>query len=303
MLKLNKGYFYLFLTVFFFSTYEVVGRTLTNLVNPYQLNFVRFFIGGLILLPIALKNIKSNNIRMTWQDFLLLVLIGLTNVVFSMSFLQLGINMTSASLSAVIFSSNPLFVMIVASFVLGEKLNSTKIYGLILGIIGLVIVFYKQLNVGGNHLVGIILLVLSSITYGIYTVIGKKFTVKYDSVVMNSFSFIIGSLMLLPILLYNKYPVFNLPLKAIPQMLYLTVFVTGIAYYTYFLGLSSVNTGVGSMVFFAKPVLASIIASIFLSEKITIQLVIGTIVILIGIFIVQKDNIAIFSRKNADEET
>ncbi|MGF7396427.1 DMT family transporter [Thermoanaerobacterium thermosaccharolyticum] len=302
MLKLNKGYFYLFLTVFFFSTYEVVGRTLTNLVNPYQLNFVRFFIGGLILLPIALKNIKSKNIRMTWQDFLLLVLIGLTNVVFSMSFLQLGINMTSASLSAVIFSSNPLFVMIVASFVLGEKLNSTKIYGLILGIIGLVIVFYKQLNVGGNHLVGIILLVLSSITYGIYTVIGKKFTVKYDSVVMNSFSFIIGSLMLLPILLYNKYPVFNLPLKAIPQMLYLTVFVTGIAYYTYFLGLSSVNTGVGSMVFFAKPILASIIAAIFLSEKITTQLVIGTIVILIGILIVQKDSIIIFSRKNADEE-
>lgn len=299
---MNKGYFYLFLTVLFFSTYEVVGRTLTNLVNPYQLNFVRFFIGGLILLPIALKNIKSKNIRMTWQDFLLLVLIGLTNVVFSMSFLQLGINMTSASLSAVIFSSNPLFVMIVASFVLGEKLNSTKIYGLILGIIGLVIVFYKQLNVGGNHLVGIILLVLSSITYGIYTVIGKKFTVKYDSVVMNSFSFIIGSLMLLPILLYNKYPVFNLPLKAIPQMLYLTVFVTGIAYYTYFLGLSSVNTGVGSMVFFAKPVLASIIASIFLSEKITIQLVIGTIVILVGILIVQKDNIALFSSKNADEE-
>lgn len=300
---MNKGYFYLFLTVLFFSTYEVVGRTLTNLVNPYQLNFVRFFIGGLILLPIALKNIKSKNIRMTWQDFLLLVLIGLTNVVFSMSFLQLGINMTSASLSAVIFSSNPLFVMIVASFVLGEKLNSTKIYGLILGIIGLVIVFYKQLNVGGNHLVGIILLVLSSITYGIYTVIGKKFTVKYDSVVMNSFSFIIGSLMLLPILLYNKYPVFNLPLKAIPQMLYLTVFVTGIAYYTYFLGLSSVNTGVGSMVFFAKPVLASIIASIFLSEKITIQLVIGTIVILIGILIVQKDNLTFFSSENADEET
>lgn len=83
---MNKGYFYLFLTVFFFSTYEVVGRTLTNLVNPYQLNFVRFFIGGLILLPIALKNIKSKNIRMTWQDFLLLVLIGLTNVVLACLF-------------------------------------------------------------------------------------------------------------------------------------------------------------------------------------------------------------------------
>ncbi|WHE06407.1 EamA family transporter [Thermoanaerobacterium thermosaccharolyticum] len=43
--------------------------------------------------------------------------------------------MTSASLSAVIFSSNPLFVMIAASILLNEKLNPAKIYGLILGVI------------------------------------------------------------------------------------------------------------------------------------------------------------------------
>ncbi|WP_269318733.1 MULTISPECIES: EamA family transporter [Thermoanaerobacterium] len=49
--------------------------------------------------------------------------------------LQIGINMTSASLSAVIFSSNPLFVMIAASILLNEKLNPAKIYGLILGVI------------------------------------------------------------------------------------------------------------------------------------------------------------------------
>ncbi|MDE4542147.1 DMT family transporter [Thermoanaerobacterium sp. R66] len=299
---MNRGYIYLIITVLFFSTYEVVGRMLTGIVNPLQINFIRFFIGGLILLPVAIKNIKSKNLRIAFKDFWLLVLIGLTNVVFSMSFLQIGINMTSASLSAVIFSSNPLFVMITASILLNEELNRTKIYGLIFGVIGLVIVFYKQLISGGNHITGIVFLVLSSIMYGVYTVLGKKFTVKYDSVVMNSLSFIIGSLLLIPLLLYNKYPVFNLPLKAIPQMLYLTVFVTGIAYYTYFLGLSNVNTGVGSMVFFAKPILASIIAAIFLSEKITIQLVIGTIVILIGILIVQKDNITIFSNKNADEE-
>ncbi|SNX55190.1 DMT family transporter [Thermoanaerobacterium sp. RBIITD] len=299
---MNRGYIYLIITVLFFSTYEVVGRTLTGIVNPVQINFIRFFIGGLILLPIAIKNIKRKNLHITLQDFTLLVFIGLTNVVFSMSFLQIGINMTSASLSAVIFSSNPLFVMIAASLILNEKLDSAKIYGLILGIIGLVIVFYKQLMSGGNHLTGIVLLVLSSIMYGVYTVLGKKFTVKFDSVVMNSFSFIIGSLLLMPLLLYNRYPIFSLPAKAVPQMLYLTVFVTGIAYYTYFLGLSSVNTGVGSMVFFAKPILASIIAAIFLSEKITIQLVIGTIVILIGILIVQRDNIALFSSKNADEE-
>lgn len=285
---MNKGYIYLIITVIFFSTYEVVGRTLTGLVNPYQLNFIRFLLGGLILLPAALSSIKKKNIKFTVRDILLLILIGLINVVFSMSFLQLGINMTSASLAAVIFSSNPLFVMVAATIFLGEKLNTVKIFGLLLGIIGIVIVFYKQLSLSGNYTTGIIFLVLSSITYGLYTVLGKKYTIKSDSVVMNSFSFIIGSLLLLPILIFNHFPIVNIPLKALPQMLYLTVLVTGIAYYTYFLGLSYVDTGAGSMVFFAKPILASIFAAIFLSEKITIELVIGTIIILMSVLIVQK---------------
>ncbi|AFK87266.1 MULTISPECIES: DMT family transporter [Thermoanaerobacterium] len=82
---MNRGYIYLIVTVLFFSTYEVVGRTLTGIINPLQINFIRFFIGGLILLPVAIKNIKSKNLHIALKDFWLLVLIGLTNVVFSMS--------------------------------------------------------------------------------------------------------------------------------------------------------------------------------------------------------------------------
>lgn len=106
---MNKGFIYLIITVIFFSSYEVVGRMLTGLVNPYQLNFVRFLIGGLLLLPLAINHIKNKKIKLTVKDMLYISLIGLVNVVLSMSFFQIGINATKASLAAVIFSSNPLF--------------------------------------------------------------------------------------------------------------------------------------------------------------------------------------------------
>ncbi|SHF17075.1 Permease of the drug/metabolite transporter (DMT) superfamily [Caldanaerobius fijiensis DSM 17918] len=286
-LTMNKGFIYLTITLIFFSSYEVVGRMLTNLVNPYQLNFIRFLIGGLLLLPLAVYHIKNKKIKLAIKDMLYISLIGLVNVVLSMSFFQIGINATKASLAAVIFSSNPLFVIISAHFILKENLNLEKILGLIIGIAGLVIVFYKDLNISKSYTYGIIMLILAAITYGIYTTMGKKFSQKTDSVIMNSLSFIIGSLLLLPILLIKHYPIFYVPYKALLPMAYLTFFVTGIAYYTYFVGLMYMDAGVGSMIFLIKPILASLLAWMLLSEKISMQFAIGTLVILAGIAIVQ----------------
>lgn len=288
---------------YFFSSYEVVGKTLAGFVNTYQLNFIRFFFGGLILLPLAIKRIQKKKIRLSKRDIAYVAMIGIINVVVSMSCLQLGINITrKASLAAVIFSSNPLFVVLSAYFILNERLNVQKVLGLIIGIGGIVIVFYKDLAIGKDYIKGIILLILSAITYGIYTTMGKKFTQQSDSIIMNSFSFLFGSIFLLPIILVNHFPLFSMPIKALLPMVYLTFFVTGIAYYTYFLGLTYINAGVGSMIFFIKPILASVFASIFLSEKISINLILGTLVILLGIIIVQfsdKGSSKILSKNHA----
>ncbi|WP_271628731.1 DMT family transporter [Caldicellulosiruptor sp. DIB 104C] len=299
---MEKGILYLMITLIFFSSYEVVGKTLAGMVNPYQLNFIRFFFGGLILLPIAIKNLQDKKIKLSKRDIFFLALIGIVNVVISMSCLQLGINITKkASLAAVIFSSNPLFVALSAHFILNERLNIRKIIGMIIGIGGIVIVFYKDLIIGKDFIKGILLLILSAITYGVYTTMGKKFTQRSSSIIMNSFSFLFGSIFLLPIILLKRFSLFSMPLKAIFPMFYLTFFVTGIAYYTYFLGLTYTSAGAGSMIFFLKPILASIFASIFLSEKISINLILGTLVILLGIGIVQfadKKSLKILSKEH-----
>jgi len=286
----NKAFFYLGITILFFSSYEVVGRTLTGIVNPFQVIFLRFLIGGIFLLPFALITLRKRALNLSLNDLFSLFLLSLINVVISMCLLQIGINQTKASLAAVVFSSNPLFVVLSAYFFLKEPLTFHKVLGLAIGLIGLFLTFYKDLNIDPSYTYGIIALIFSALTYGIYTAFAQKVTQKIDNLVMNSLSFLIGSLLLLPILLINQQPIFSLPEKAWIPILYLGVFVTGVAYYTYFKGLSLTNAGSGSMIFFVKPVLASFLAWVFLSEKITSHLILGGITILIGIFLAQKEN-------------
>jgi drug/metabolite transporter (DMT)-like permease len=282
----KNGYLCIINTVLLFSTYEVVSKTLVGKIDPFQVNFIRFLLGGIILFLFLLY---KRDLKIDRKEILVIVLVGFINVVVSMNLLQLSLYMkgAQASLCAVIFSSNPIFVSIFAYFLDKEKFNPVKLGGLIFGILGIVIVFYDKLNIDSIDVRSPIYALLSAVFYGLYTVLGRKQAVKIGSLKMNSYSFIAGSLLLLPVLLIVKGTnVIQFDYSGAVQVIYLAVFVTGIAYLTYFKGLSVLGAGKGSMVFFIKPALASGIAIVFLKEQPSIYLASGTILILAAIILV-----------------
>ncbi|MGB9793063.1 MAG: DMT family transporter, partial [Thermacetogeniaceae bacterium] len=135
----KKGAALLLVTVFFFSTFEVVSRTLKGQVSPLQLNFLRFFGGGLVLLPFALKDLRGRGVKLRLADIGALLLVGGLNVGVSMTLLQFGIDLSSASIAAVVFSSNPLAVSLAAALMLGESLTWQKFCGVVLGFLGVLV--------------------------------------------------------------------------------------------------------------------------------------------------------------------
>lgn len=285
-MSLRNGYLYVINTVLLFSTYEVVSKTLVGKMDPFQVNFIRFLLGGIILFLFLLY---KGDLRLGRKELLAVTAVGFINVVISMSLMQLSLYMkgAQASLSAVIFSSNPIFVSIFAYFWDKEKFNRIKAAGLILGILGIVVIFYEKLNIASMDFRSPIFALLSAVFYALYTVLGRKQAVKIGSLKMNAYSFVAGSLLLLPIMLFIKGPnVFQFDYSGTLQIIYLSVFVTGIAYLTYFKGLSIIGAGKGSMVFFIKPVLASIIAIVFLKEQPSVFLAAGTLLILVSIVLV-----------------
>jgi drug/metabolite transporter (DMT)-like permease len=275
-----KGYILLGVTIFMFSTLEVVTSTLKGLINPLQLTFLRFLIGGIVLLPLVIKKRE----KLLAKDLVFFLSLGILNILVSMGSLQLAINLGKASTAAILISSNPIFVLLFSSILLKEKVNFNKIACMVLGIVGISLIIYKG-NVGGDTVVSLALAVVASVTFGLYTVLGKLKSEGVSTITMICYSSIFGSLLYLPILLLNDIPLFYIPQGTILKILYLGVFLSGIAYITYIEALKILTASKGAMVFFLKPVISSMLAIVFLGESLSFKTAAGMLIVLAGVSI------------------
>lgn len=296
---MKKGYLYIAITTILFSSMEIMLKSISHTFNPIQLTFERFFIGGLILLPFAIKSLKSKNISINKEDIKQFIFLGFMCVVVSMIFYQLAITHTKASVVAVIFSCNPVFIMLFAYIFLKEKIHSHNIISLILEIVGIIIII-NPLSIKLSP-IGLTLTLFAALTFALYGVLGKKITGKFGGEVVTCFSFIFGSCEMLILILIghitsvsslltsiNLDNFANVPLftgynmSNILSVIYVYVFVTGLGYASYFKSMEETSANTTSLVFFFKPVLSPILAFIFINEFIPINMIVGIIFIVIG---------------------
>jgi drug/metabolite transporter (DMT)-like permease len=284
---MKKNFVFVFAAAFLFGTMEVALKLAGSTFNPIQLTFLRFFIGGLCLLPFAIKDLKKRNCKLITGDWIYLFLLGFVNICVSMVLFQLGVMQTNANLAAIIISINPIFTMLFAQFLVNEKLTGKKVLVLILNIVGLIIVANPvSLYNGKSNIYGILLTFFAAVTFGFYTALGKKRIAKIGGFTQNSFSFILGSLTLLCYLLISRQPVLDgISVSSLPILLYIAIFVTALGYFFYLKAIELAGPSKASITFFIKPILAPIIAFIVLHEAISVNLVVGVLFVLIGSFI------------------
>jgi drug/metabolite transporter (DMT)-like permease len=282
--KMKKGYLYILLTAFAFSTMELAGKMISNQINPYQMTFIRFLIGGLVLLPFAIKDIKKNNIKLAVGDFIYFLLTGTLCVAIGMCIFQLAVFYTKASTVAIVFSTNPIFTVPFAYLILKEKVTKTTILSLCFSLLGILAILNPfSLNVDYR---GILLALLSAVIFSLYCVIGKLRIAKYGSYVSNCFTFLFGDAVLFIGLLVFQVPIISgINQSNIFQILYLGIVVTGFGYVFYFLAMKETSAIIASTVFFIKPMLAPILALLILHESIPFNTIIGMGFILIGSYL------------------
>lgn len=296
---MKKGYLYIILTTIIFSTMEIALKLVSATFNPIQLTFTRFFIGGLFLIPFAISTLRKKKSSVSSGDLWYFAFLGLLGIVVSMVLYQLAVLNTKASVVAVLFSCNPVFVTILAFFILKEAIHKKHVIASILEVIGTVIII-NPLNTKLSIL-GITLTIVSTLTFALYGVYGKKMCAKYGGVVVTCFGFLFGSLEMLALIglshialiadwfssqglqMFSKIPLFGgYSLHALPIMVYICIINTGIGYACYFKSMEETSAQTTSLVFFFKPILAPILALIILQESIPFNMLIGILFILFG---------------------
>lgn len=283
----KKSIIYIILTAFFFGTMEVASKMAGVSFNATQLVFIRFLIGGVMLLPFAIKDLKKKNYKLTAGDAGYLLVLGIVCVCISMAMLQYGVKRINANLASIIICMNPLFTMIFAHFIVHEKFTRRKALVLAISFIGLLIVVNPATVLQGTvDGVGLLITFTAAVSFGLYTALGKLRLAKLGGMVQNSFSFLMGAGVLLVIMLFTGVPVTEgVSLQTLPMLLYLGIFVTGAGYYCFLKAIGMAGPSNASLAFFIKPVLAPFISLIVLQEPITLNFVIGVVVILLGSYI------------------
>lgn len=279
---MKKAYIYVVLTAILFGTMEVACKVAGNHLDPFQLTFLRFAIGGLILLPFAIVELRKSHVKLTVKDLAMLAGVGILGVPISMVFFQLGIMYSNAATASVLISINPLFTMIFAHFFANEKLNRYKAIVLAIGFVGLIFMIKPWNMQEGNTVIGMVYMMLAAIFFGAYTVAGKVSVQKMGIMAQTSISFILGSLILLIIILITGKPVIEGVSENILLVLYAGIFVTGIGYFCYFMAIKASDASTGSLAFFIKPAIAPVMAVIFLKETILWNMYAGIACILIA---------------------
>ena len=105
MKRSYSGYLYIVLCAVIFSTMEVMLKTVHGVFAPMQITCLRFLIGGLLLIPFALRSMKKKGAAFTRADAGFFALTGFLCVAFSMVLYQMAVTYTKASVVAIIFSS------------------------------------------------------------------------------------------------------------------------------------------------------------------------------------------------------
>lgn len=296
---MKKGYLFIAITTLLFSSMEIALKFVAGQFNPIQLTFSRFFVGGLVLLPFALHMLHKKQIRLRASALPGFALLGFIGIFISMTLYQLAVLYTKASAVAVLFSSNPLFVTLFAFLLLREPISKHQVAGLVLDVIGILIIinpFNTQLDPRG-----VCFVLLSTLLFSLYGVLGKKKCREYGGLVVTCFGFLFGSLEMAAVALlshldsvagflsahgldlFANIPFFSGYTPAnLPVILHIFIGVTGIGFACYFMSMEVSSAGQTSLVFFFKPALAPLLAFLILHEEIPPLMLLGIGFILCG---------------------
>lgn len=276
-------YIWVLLTALAFGTMEIALKLGGSAFSAMQLTFLRFIIGGLFLLPFAIHDLHKRQYKLTKRDIGTLFCLGFINIVISMTLFQLSVMHTNANLAAVLISFNPIITMVLAHFIVHEHFTKKRAAVLAICVTGLLFVANPLHLATGNEPIGILMGIGAATAFALNTVLSRKHIGRLGGLTINSFSFILGALMELVLLIAFGEPIFdNISTETLPLLAYVSLVVTGFGYFCFMRAIKNGGASTASYAFFIKPIIAMILAALILGEAITWNIVLGIALIVGG---------------------
>lgn len=252
------------------STAFVSIKIGVNYAGPIQLAGLRFMLAGILVLPF-LRNFRQNSLEI-WKNKYQLLKISLFQTFGLYSLFHVGVNMVSASVSALIVGAGPLFIGILASIINNEKMTRRKAVAIAIGFSGIAVIAIGRM--GGMlkaeaSWLGIGILLLSNISGSTGNILISKTKIPVHPLFQNAFQMFIGGLALYLFSFILETGHFKLqPIEFYYALLWLGIIAAGgFSLWFIVLNMPGIKVSEISIWKFILPVLGAILAWIILPDE------------------------------------
>ncbi|MET3942160.1 drug/metabolite transporter (DMT)-like permease [Paenibacillus sp. PvP094] len=240
----------------------------------------RLYISVIIMLPfVPWKALLIS--KMNKKDW---VTVGVAGLFLGLHFLfwMESLVHTSVASSMVILSLQPLFVMMGSYFMFREQNSMLTIFSLIAALIGSIIIAWGDLGISREAILGDGLSLLGTILVSAYMLAGQKVSRKIDSNLYSILVFFLGGTVMLVYCLFNQIPIVGYRSSDWTYFLLLAVIPTIFGQNIFNLLLKTIGATTVSVGIIGEPVLAILLAYLFLGETISAFQLTGGLITLFG---------------------
>jgi drug/metabolite transporter (DMT)-like permease len=285
-MKETYGYLLIAAASLIWGTMGIFGKLAFGYgIHPATLIALRLLVSSLtILIPITL--FKRELFRIQKRDLPIFLVFGIFATAFQRITYFYAVDLTTATIAAVLFYTYPIFVTIYASLFFKEKITFSIISAILLTFLGaaLVVKVYETSWFDAN-LFGVIFGVLSSIFFVLYFFITKKLRNRYTNWTLIAYGDAIGAIALTPIIFSSFHEIANYP-----QQLWLLIFIIAwfpslSAYLLYSYALKHVKSSKGSILSVLEPLSTAIFSALILRENFEPLQIVGVTLALTGVIL------------------
>jgi drug/metabolite transporter (DMT)-like permease len=278
----------LLLAVLFLGTNPVAVKVAVSEFPPLPFVAMRFTLAGLLLLTLValIKPVGSVPGR---RDILSLAGVGLIGVGANNVAFTLGVSMTTASVTALIYAAVPIWGILLGLALGLERPSRWGILGVCLAFLGVGVVVYGGLT-GGTSLLGDLLVVVATVCWGSYAVLSLPLLRKYSPLIVAAYTMLFGGLGALPFALPGFVDAgwVEVSGKAWEAVAYSTLLVAAFGFWAWQRGVSQVGANRVLVYQYLITLVGVTAGVVLLGESVTANKLLGGTIILVGVYLARR---------------
>lgn len=276
----------------------VLMKEVLHYMGPFTFSSFRFGTGAFVLLLLVWLSKRRFPLKDYWKALLVQGVLQ-TTIVFLL--VMYGLRFVDAGKSSVLLYSMPMWSSLLAAKFLKEKLTTAKLTGLLVGLLGLLTILGWDIwvNPGAKVIFGELLIIIAAISWATSNVYYRIKLAHLPKLETSAYQMLFGTIGLIIASLFMEWDepiVWNA--QSVYYILFTGVLASALCFTVWYIILSLIDMVTATISTLLVPIFGLFLSAIILDEKLSISIVVGTGLIILGIMMVQikkKEKVSHFS--------